>query len=234
MRFQCGRNSRPAGAQAFKQRVQAPVLTSVSTRTSAGSDVLMSCFLPDKYGITRSSTDHPEKVCAFTEEFATKNPKTVKAVLKALHLSSEYLDNLENRARSAEIVGRPTYINAPPDAILDRLLGKYDYGDGRKEQDPNYMIFSSRGCNYPDRIFGKWFLSQFRRWGLVKGAPDYAGIVNRVMRPDIYLEAMKEMGVTPKAADLPGFTLWDGTTFDGKDPEQYAHTFAVHSMAETA
>ena len=29
--------------------------------------------------------DHPEKVCAFTAEFAQKNPKTVKAVLKALH-----------------------------------------------------------------------------------------------------------------------------------------------------
>jgi nitrate/nitrite transport system substrate-binding protein len=195
--------------------------------------------IQDGIGFTAITTqqmwkDHPEKVCAFTEEFASKNPKTVKAVLKALHLSSEYLDNLENRAKSAEIVGRPTYINAPPETILDRLLGKYDYGDGRKEQDPNYMIFSSRGCNYPDRIFGKWFLSQFRRWGLVKGAPDYAGIVNRVMRPDIYLEAMKEMGVTPKVPDLSKFTLWDGTTFDGKDPERYAHTFAVHSMAEAA
>src|SRR5256886_7637584 len=41
--------------------------------------------------------DHPEKVCAFTEEFAEKNPKTVKAVLKALHLSSEFSDKMENR-----------------------------------------------------------------------------------------------------------------------------------------
>jgi len=193
--------------------------------------------IQDGIGFTAITTqqmwkDHPEKVCAFTEEFAAKNPKTVKAVLKALHLSSEYLDNLENRAKSAEIVGRPTYINAPAETILDRLLGKYDYGDGRKEQDPNYMIFSSRGCNYPDRIFGKWFLSQFRRWGLVKGAPDYAGVVNRVMRPEIYLEAMKELGVTPKVADLPKFTLWDGTTFDSKDPEKYAHSFPVNSMAE--
>jgi SAM-dependent methyltransferase len=32
--------------------------------------------------------DHPEKVCAFTAEFAGKNPKTVKAVLKALHEAS--------------------------------------------------------------------------------------------------------------------------------------------------
>ena len=175
--------------------------------------------------------DHPEKVCAFTEDFAMKNPRTVKATLKALHLASEHLDNLENRAKAAEVVGRPTYINAPPEAILDRLLGKYDYGDGRTEQDPNYMIFSKRGCNYPDKIFAKWFLSQFRRWGFVKGAPDYNAIVNRVMRPDIYLEAMKELGVKPQVADLGKFTLWDGSTFDGKDPEKYAHSFPVHSVA---
>jgi len=33
-------------------------------------------------------------------------------------------------------------------------------------------------------------VSQFRRWGWWKGAPDYAGIVNRYdWRHDIYLEA---------------------------------------------
>src|SRR5712671_5222044 len=47
--------------------------------------------------------DHPEKVCAFTEEFADKNPKTVKAVLKALQMSSEYIDKMENRPNVAEI-----------------------------------------------------------------------------------------------------------------------------------
>jgi nitrate/nitrite transport system substrate-binding protein len=175
--------------------------------------------------------DHPEKVCAFTEDFAAKNPKTVKAILKALHLASEHLDNLANRAKAAEVVARPAYINCPAETILDRLLGKYDYGDGRKEQDPYYMIFSSRNCNYPDRIFGRWYLSQFRRWGLVKAAPDYAGVVNRVMRPDIYLEAMKELGVSPKNPELQTITLWDGTTFDGKDPEKFAKSFAVHSVA---
>jgi nitrate/nitrite transport system substrate-binding protein len=192
--------------------------------------------IQDGIGFTAITTqqmwkDHAEKVCAFTEEFSTRNPKTVKAILKALHLSSEYLDNLDNRAKSAEIVGRPTYINAPAGTILDRLLGKYDYGDGRMEQDPNYMIFSSRGCNYPDKIFARWFLSQFRRWGLVKSAPDYSGIVDRVMRPDIYLEAMKEMGVAAKAIDLQKVVLWDGSVFDGHDPEKYAHSFPVHSMA---
>src|SRR5688500_5036950 len=49
--------------------------------------------IEDKIGYTVTTTqamwkDHPEKVCAFTEEFASKNPKTVKAILKALHLAS--------------------------------------------------------------------------------------------------------------------------------------------------
>src|SRR5256885_3858946 len=152
--------------------------------------------------------DHPEKVCAFTEEFATRNPKTVKAALKALHLASVHLDNLDNRARAAEVVAKPAYINCPPEIILQRLLGNYDYGDGRKEQDKYYMIFSNRDCNYPQRAFGMWWLTQFRRWGMVKGAPDYQGVAKRVLRPDIYLEAMKEVGVTPKVAEVQKFALF--------------------------
>ncbi|MDO8793526.1 MAG: CmpA/NrtA family ABC transporter substrate-binding protein [Vicinamibacterales bacterium] len=192
----------------------------------------------DGIGFTAITTqqmwkDHPEKVCAFTEEFATKNPKSVKAVLKALHLASVELDKLENRPKFAAIVAKPSYINCPPEIITDRLLGKYDYGDGRKEQDPNYMIFSNRGCNYPDKLFASWYLTQFRRWGLVKGAPDYTGVVKRVMRTDIYTEAMKDLGVTTKIAEAQKIALWDGSVFDGKDPEKYAKSFPVHSISES-
>jgi nitrate/nitrite transport system substrate-binding protein len=174
--------------------------------------------------------DHPEKVCAFTEEFAMKNPKTVKAILKALHLASVHLDDLGNRAKAAEVISRPTYINCPPAIILERLLGKYDYGDGRSEQDPNYMIFSQRNCNYPHQIYGKWWLTQLRRWGLTKGAPDYEGIPKRVIRSDMYLEAMKEMGVAVKVAEEQKITLFDNV-FDGKDPDKYARSFAINSIA---
>src|SRR5713226_5744054 len=169
--------------------------------------------IADGIGYTVTTTqkmwpDHPEKVCAFTEEFATRNPRTVKAVLKALQLSSQYLDKLDNRRSAAEVIARPTYINCPPEIILQRLLGDYDYGDGRKEKDPYYMIFSDRACNYPQPVFAVWWLTQFRRWGMVKGAPDYAGVSRKVMRPDIYLEAMKEIGVTPKVAPAQKFVLF--------------------------
>ena len=82
--------------------------------------------IEDGTGFTAVTTqqlwkDHPEKVCAFTEEFAQKNPRTVKAILKALHLASVDLDKLENRPKFAEIIGRPAYINCPPATILERL-----------------------------------------------------------------------------------------------------------------
>src|SRR6188474_2202443 len=100
----------------------------------------------DGIGFTAITTqqmwkDHPEKVCAFTEEFAMKNPKTVKAVLKALHLASAYIDKMENRKHVADVVSQATYINCPKEIILARLLGDYDFGDGRKKKDPYYMNF---------------------------------------------------------------------------------------------
>jgi nitrate/nitrite transport system substrate-binding protein len=169
-------------------------------------------------------------VCAFTEAFAAKNPKTVKAILKALHLASVDLDKMGNRPKFAEVVSRPSYINTPSSTILERLLGKYVYGDGRVEQDPNYMIFSNRNCNYPHQIYAKWWLTQFRRWGMTKTAPDYDAIARRVLRPDVYLEVMKELGVATKVSDEQKITLFDGV-FDGRDPERYARSFGVNSVA---
>jgi nitrate/nitrite transport system substrate-binding protein len=189
----------------------------------------------DKIGFTALTTqqiwrDHPEKVCAFTEEFAARNPKTVKAILKGLHMASVHLDKLENRREAAQIISRPAYINCPPDIILERLMGKYDYGDGRVEQDAHYMIFSDRGANYPHQIYGKWWLTQFRRWGMVNAAPDYGGIPKRVLRSDLYLEAMKELGVAAKVQEEQKVQLFDGV-FDGADPERYAKSFPIHSVA---
>jgi nitrate/nitrite transport system substrate-binding protein len=188
----------------------------------------------DGIGFTSLNTqdiwkDHPEKVCAFLAEFADKNPKTVKAVLKALHEASVWLDKLENRPEQAQIVSKPTYINCPPEVILGRLQGHYDFGDGRKTEDPYYMSYSVRNCNYPQYKYATWFLSQYRRWGLVTGAPDYEGIAKKVMRPDIYEEAMKEIGYAHGGANNSPETLFDNVIFDPTKPEEYAGGFTIHN-----
>ncbi len=192
--------------------------------------------IADGIGFTAITTqqmwkDHPEKVLAFTEEFAEKNPNTVRAILRAMLESSQYIDKMENRANVAEVVSRPQYINTQKEAILGRMLGEYDYGDGRKEKDPYYMTFFVRNTNFPWKSHGIWWLSQFRRWGMVKEAPDYKTLVNKVHRPDIFREVAKEMGVAAPKEDMKKETLFDGIEFDPAKPEEYAKKFPINNIA---
>jgi nitrate/nitrite transport system substrate-binding protein len=192
-------------------------------------------LIADGIGFTSLNTqdlwkDHPEKACVFLADFADKNPKTVKAVLKALHEASVWSDSLENRAELARMVSKATYINCPAEIILGRLLGQYDFGDGRKKTDANYMIFHQRQCNYPQLKYAIWFLTQYRRWGMLPAPPDYLATAKQVMRPDLYGEAMKEIGYAHGGPNNDAETLFDGITFNPTAPEEYAKGFPVHSV----
>ena len=50
------------------------------------------------------------------------------------------------------------------------------------------------------------------------------------MRPDLYEEAMKEMGYQHGGPNRDPETLFDGVTFDPAKPEKYATSFAIHSL----
>ena len=65
---------------------------------------------------------------------------------------------------------------------------------------------------------------------MVSGPPDYDAIAKQVMRPDLYEEAMKEIGYQHGGIDSASETLFDGVTFDPANPEQYARSFAVNSV----
>jgi nitrate/nitrite transport system substrate-binding protein len=65
---------------------------------------------------------------------------------------------------------------------------------------------------------------------MLKSAPDYARIVAKVMRPDIYREVAKEMGVAAPKDDMKREALFDGVEFDPAKPEEYVRKFAVSSI----
>jgi nitrate/nitrite transport system substrate-binding protein len=65
---------------------------------------------------------------------------------------------------------------------------------------------------------------------MVTGAPDYEGVAKKVMRFDLYQEAMKELGIDAGGPSETPETLFDGVTFDPKDPEGYAKSFAVNAL----
>jgi nitrate/nitrite transport system substrate-binding protein len=190
--------------------------------------------IADGIGYTVTTTqqmwaDHPEKVLAFTAEFAEKNPRTVQAILRAVLEAGRAIDPLDQRAKLAAVVSRPEYINTSPDVILGRLLGDYDYGDGRKEKDALYMSFFARDATFPLKSHGLWWLSQFRRWGMIGAEVDYKATVDQVHRPDLWRAAAKDLGLEIPTADVKAETLFDGVAFDPREPEKYALAFPVHS-----
>ena len=92
------------------------------------------------------------------------------------------------------------------------------------------MTFFVRNTNFPWKSHGVWWLSQFRRWGMVKEAPDYKGLVNQVLRPELQREVAKELGIAMPKEDMKKETLFDGVEFDPSKPEEYAKKFPINSI----
>jgi nitrate/nitrite transport system substrate-binding protein len=65
----------------------------------------------------------------------------------------------------------------------------------------------------------------------MEGAVDYDGITKQVMRPDLYEEAMKEIGYKHGGQDDKSEMFFDGKAFDPKgDLDAYAASFEVKSI----
>ena len=174
--------------------------------------------------------DHPEKILAFTEQFAAAQPATVTAALAALHLAGRWCDDSANHPALAELLSAPAYIGCPAGQILPRLSGTYELGDGRTvTADAHAVNFSRRDANHPQPRYALWWLSQMRRWAMTLGAPDYTALTARLMRSDFYTAALALAGGTPGPVDLVPQKFFDGTVFDPADPETFARAHAIHT-----
>jgi nitrate/nitrite transport system substrate-binding protein len=80
---------------------------------------------------------------------------------------------------------------------------------------------------FPYLSDGMWFLTQHKRWGLLKEDPDYLAVAKKVNRIDLYKEAAALAKVPVPGSEMRSSTLMDGKTWDGKDPKAYAAGFAI-------
>ena len=187
----------------------------------------------DNIGFTAATSqdiwqDHPEKVLGTTAEFVERYPNTARAMVAAILDASKYIDTMSNRSEVARVISAEQYVNTDFDSIEDRMLGQYDNGIGRQWQDPNYMKFYNGGMvNFPYLSDGMWFLTQHKRWGLLKEHPDYLAVARQVNRIDVY-RAAAEMTKTPlPKSEMRTSTLMDGVVWDGKNPADYADSFKI-------
>jgi len=192
--------------------------------------------IADNIGITAQTSqdiwrDHPEKVLGTTADFANKYPNTARAVSAAILEASKWIDaGLQNKNKMAETIADKAYVNTSVDVINQRILGRYQNGLGKTWDDPNFMKFYDDGfANFPFLSDGMWFLTQHKRWGLLKEHPDYLAIAKQINRIDMYKEAAS-MTKTPVPKDVMRTSkLMDGVIWDGKDPKKYADSFKVHA-----
>ncbi|MDC7825375.1 CmpA/NrtA family ABC transporter substrate-binding protein [Pseudomonas sp. BLCC-B13] len=180
--------------------------------------------------------DHPEKVLGVTREFAEQYPNTARALTMAVLEASRFIDESEeNKRGTAQLISGSDYVDAPLSAIQPRFLGQYEDGLGHAWLDAHPLRFFAGGeVNMPWLSDGIWFLTQFRRWGLLKDDPDYLGIASRIHRLDLYRSAAEALGIAVPEQPMRTSTLLDGSTWDGSDPAGYARSFAIHARADDA
>ncbi|WP_212758308.1 CmpA/NrtA family ABC transporter substrate-binding protein [Usitatibacter palustris] len=188
----------------------------------------------DKIGFTAETTqglwkDHPEKTLGTTMEWLQKNPNTARAMTAAILEAGRWIDASDaNKKETAKVIAEKSYVNTDVDVIEGRMLGQYDNGIGKKWQDPNNMKFFNDGAvNFPYLSDGMWFMTQHRRWGLLKEDPDYLAVAKKVNQIEIYKEAAAAAKVNLPKDVMRTSKLIDGVVWDGKDPAKYAGGFKV-------
>ncbi len=188
----------------------------------------------DGIGITANTTqdiwkDHPEKVLGTSADFVKKYPNTTRAVMMAVLEASRWIDaSLTNKMKMAETVAQKSYINTSVDVINQRILGRYENGLGKTWDDPNHMKFFNDGAvNFPYLSDGMWFLTQHKRWGLLKTHPDYLKVATEINQIALYKEVASALKINVPKDPMRTSKLMDGVVWDGKDPKKYADAFKI-------
>ncbi len=171
--------------------------------------------------------DHPGKVLGTTAAYAHENEQACRALIAAVLEAGRWIDaSDQNRQTTAEVLSGAAFLNTPASLIAPRMLGRYDNGMGDTWQDPHALRFHGGGAvNFPWLSDGMWFMTQYRRWGLLDEHPDYAGIAARVNQVGLYRQGAELAGVAAPASLLRSATLIDGRVWDGSDPRTYAEAF---------
>jgi nitrate/nitrite transport system substrate-binding protein len=191
----------------------------------------------DEVGVTAATSQqvwpgHPGKVLGTRADYAQANGAPWRALLAAVLEAGRWLDASDaNKREAAAVLAGPAYLHTGSETIVARLLGNYTDGLGGEWRDPNALAFCREGeVNFPYLSDGMWFMTQHRRWGLVREDPDYLALACRVNQVELYREAAQLAGVPVPTALLRSSRLIDGAVWDGSDPAAYAASFALHRL----
>ncbi len=184
----------------------------------------------------------PDKGFGVTKDWADKHPKTLIALVKALIRAGKWLDegNEKNRAEAAKILSKPEYVGADYDVIANSMTGTFEYEKGDKRSEPDFDLFFRDDAAYPFYSGAIWYLTQMRRWGQINEPQTdawYEEVAEKVYQPDIWRKAAQALVKEGRLSETdipetdgyksPSSNFIDGSTFDGKKPNDYLKQFGI-------
>ncbi|MCJ2007992.1 CmpA/NrtA family ABC transporter substrate-binding protein [Methylobacterium sp. J-092] len=178
--------------------------------------------------------DHPEKAFTMRAAWVDKHPIAAKALLMAVLEAQQWCDKPENRDELAGIVAKRQWINIAVTDVIDRMKGKFDYGDGRVvENSPHTMKFWADNASYPYQSHDSWFLTEDIRWGKFDAQTDTKALIAKVNREDLWRDAAKTLGVSaiPTSTSRGKETMFDGKVFDPENPAAYLASLGIKKVS---
>jgi nitrate/nitrite transport system substrate-binding protein len=183
-----------------------------------------------------------DKVFGLTEDFTKANPKTTKALLRALIRAQMWLDadGGKNRPEAIKILAMPQYVGADEKVLAASMSGKFTFAPGDTRDTPQFNLFFTERASYPFYSDAIWVLTQMRRWGqIAEDKPDawYLETAKSVYRPDLYMDAAKSLVADGKVTadafpESDGYRASsgkaiDGIAFDPRKPSAYVASFSI-------
>ena len=164
--------------------------------------------------------DHPEKVLACRRDFVALYPNTARALVRTMLDACEWVDAQEHRLEIADALAASGLLGVPRELIASRL--------GPVEGVAPLRFFDGGAVNYPRVSDGLWFITQYRRWGMLSGDGDDDAVAAAVNQTALYAQAAREAGVA-LPAERRISTLRDGRVWDGSDAKAYLAGFDMRA-----
>ena len=175
--------------------------------------------------------DHPEKALGMRADWVDQNPKAAKALLMGVMEGAMWCNQPENKKEMCQILSQRAWFNVPFEDIIDRSMGKFDFGTGRVEELPDLQQkYWDDYASYPFKSHDLWFLTENIRWGKLPAETDTKALVEAVNREDLWREAAKALGqeaMIPKGTSRGVETFFDGITFDPENPIAYLSSLKI-------
>ncbi len=181
----------------------------------------------------------PEKVLAVREDWAETEQSLLSRLIRAIWRAGRWLAQDQSKSLAAEMLGRPDYLNLPPELLERSLTNRLIISPtGEQRQTHRFVEFHNGTANFPWRSQAQWLAHRLaQRTG--KETSIAKQRAEMVFRPDLFRQALAQT-----EADLPGASgkvegalrqdtpvasaegrviLFQDTFFDGRifDPMQF-------------